>query len=95
MTAQPINPPIGSATIIPNSAPAINAMACSLGAFIVPFAKERLFVDDARVGLLSLVFLGVNAVLAYRAEASLGEQIDLLRGEAPEEVDITKASSGL
>ena len=24
---------------------------------------------------------GVNAVLAYRAEASLGEQIDLLRGE--------------
>jgi len=23
----------------------------------------------------------VNAVLAYRAEASLGEQIDLLRGE--------------
>lgn len=42
----------------------LNAMANSLGAFIVPFAKERLGVDDARIGLLSVVLLGVNAVFA-------------------------------
>jgi len=42
----------------------LNTMASSLGAFIVPFAKERLGVDDASVGLLALVFLGVNAVFA-------------------------------
>jgi MFS family permease len=52
----------------------LNAMASSLGAFIVPFAKERLAVDDARVGLLSLVFLGVNAVLAF----ALGRLADRL-----------------
>ena len=35
------------------------------------------------VGIVALggIVGGVNAVLAYRAEASLGEQIDLLRGE--------------
>jgi MFS family permease len=42
----------------------LNAMASSLGSFIVPFAKERIGVDDARVGMLTLVFLGVNAVFA-------------------------------
>jgi MFS family permease len=42
----------------------LNAMASSLGAFIVPFAKERLGVDDARIALLTVVLLGVNAVFA-------------------------------
>jgi MFS family permease len=42
----------------------LNAMANSLGAFIVPFAKERLGVDDARIALLTVVLLGVNAVFA-------------------------------
>jgi MFS family permease len=42
----------------------LNAMANSLGAFVVPFAKERLDVDDARIGLLTIVLLGVNAVFA-------------------------------
>jgi len=42
----------------------LNAMANSLGAFIVPFAKERLGVDDARIALLTVVVLGVNAVFA-------------------------------
>jgi cyanate permease len=43
----------------------LNAMASSLGAFIVPYAKERLAVADGRVSMLTLVFLGVNAVLAF------------------------------
>jgi MFS family permease len=42
----------------------LNAMASSLGAFIVPYAKERLGVDDARIALLTVVLLGVNAVFA-------------------------------
>lgn len=42
----------------------LNAMASSLGAFIVPFAKERLGVDDARIAMLTVVLLGVNAVFA-------------------------------
>jgi MFS family permease len=42
----------------------LNAMANSLGAFIVPFAKERLGVDDARIALLTVVLLGVNAIFA-------------------------------
>jgi hypothetical protein len=42
----------------------LNTMASSLGAFIVPFAKERLGVDDARIALLTVVLLGVNAVFA-------------------------------
>jgi MFS family permease len=39
-------------------------MANSLGAFIVPFAKEKLGVDDGRIALLTVVLLGVNAVFA-------------------------------
>jgi MFS family permease len=42
----------------------LNAMASSLGAFIVPFAKERIGVDDARIALLTVVLLGANAVFA-------------------------------
>jgi MFS family permease len=42
----------------------LNAMSSSLGAFIVPFAKERLGVGDARIALLTVVLLGVNAVFA-------------------------------
>jgi hypothetical protein len=42
----------------------LNAVANSLGAFIVPFAKERLEVADARIALLTVVILGVNAVFA-------------------------------
>jgi MFS family permease len=43
----------------------LNAMASSLGAFIVPFAKEQLGVDDARIALLTVVLLSVNAVFAF------------------------------
>jgi MFS family permease len=42
----------------------LNAMACSLGAFMVTFAKERLNVDDSRIALLTVVLLGVNAIFA-------------------------------
>jgi MFS family permease len=42
----------------------LNATASSLGAFMIPFAKERLGVDDTRIALLTVVLLGVNAVFA-------------------------------
>jgi MFS family permease len=42
----------------------LNAMSGSLGAFFVPFAKERLGVDDASIALLSVVLLAVNAIFA-------------------------------
>ena len=55
------------------------------GAMDVEDAPQKLRTEERAslpIGILiGGIVGGVNAVLAYRAEASLGEQIDLLRGE--------------